>query len=82
MLLLFDKKIKRLIRINQEDKIINNEILIENIKSINTIKNLNIESVRNDIFNKSYDSYLKDKKQYEKTVNKELFIRNLIILMG
>lgn len=82
VLLLFDKKIKKLIRINQEDKIINNEILIENIKSINTIKNLNIESVRNDIFNQSYDSYLKDKKRYEKTINKELFIRNLIILMG
>lgn len=82
VILLFNNKKKKMIRINQEDNAINNEILIENIKSINTIKNLNIIDHRFNIYKDKYNIYLKDNKKYEKLVIIENFIKNIILFIG
>lgn len=79
---LFNSKIKHMIKINQEEKAISNKILVENINSINTIKNLNIEKNRINKYNSSYKMYLKDKKKYEHIYNIVNFIKNIIIFVG
>ena len=80
--LLFNNKKKEMIRINQEDSAVNNEILIENIKSINTIKNLNIINHRFNIYKEKYKNYLDNNKKYEKLIVIENFIKNIIIFIG
>lgn len=82
VLIIFNKKNKELIRINQENNAINNEIIIDNIKSINTIKNLNIVDIRNKIYKDNFVNYLKYKVKYEKTYSKENLIKNIILLIG
>lgn len=80
--ILFNNKIKDMIKTNQENNAINNQILVENINSINTIKNLNIEKTRINKYNFSYKRYLKHKKIYEFTYNIENFIKNIILFIG
>lgn len=80
--IIFNKKNKNMIRNNQENNAINNEILIENIKIINTIKNLNIENNRNNLYEESYNKYLNNKKSYENHYNLELLLKNIVLYVG
>ncbi len=82
IIFLFNKGNKKLIIENQELNAINNSILIENVNSINTIKNLNINNYRDNIYNENYLNYLRCKKKYENRYNIENFIKNLIIFIG
>ena len=79
---LFNKKSREMIRTNQENNSINNETLVENIKNITTIKNLNIENKKSNEYKIKYNKYLSDKKIYEKFYLKESLIKNLFLLIG
>lgn len=82
IILLFNKRNKILLRNNQENISINNQILIENIKTINTIKNLNIEDQRNQLYNTSINKYINNKIKYENILNIENILKNIVIFIG
>ena len=82
IMLLFGKKSREMIRLNQDNKSLNNEVLVSNIKNITTIKNLNIESIEHEKYKSSYTKYVFDKKRYEKLYLTEQFIKNIVLFMG
>ena len=82
VMLLFGKKSRKLIRLNQDNKSLNNEILVSNIKNIATIKNLNIESIEHEKYKSNYMKYIFDRNNYERLYLIEQFIKNLILFIG
>ena len=79
---IFNKKIKNMVMINQEKNSFKNSILLENINNIYSIKNMNIENYRNNIFNKSLISYCDSVKNYEKKYNFIILMKNLVLYIG
>lgn len=79
---IFNKKIKNMVMINQEKNSFKNSILLENINNIYSIKNMNIENYRNNIFNKSLISYCDSVKNYEKKYNFIVLMKNLVLYIG
>lgn len=82
VMFIFNKKNKELISINQENNAINNSILLENIKTINTIKNLNIIEHKQKTYENNYDYMIIKKKEYEHVYNTENTIKNIILYSG
>ena len=82
ILKIFNKKIKNMVMINQEKNSFKNSILLENINNIYSIKNMNIENYRNNIFNKSLISYCDSVKNYEKKYNFIILMKNLVLYIG
>ena len=82
ILKIFNKKIKNMVMINQEKNSFKNSILLENINNIYSIKNMNIENYRNNIFNKSLISYCDNVKNYEKKYNFIILMKNLVLYIG
>jgi len=82
VILLFNKRNKMLLRNNQDNISINNQIIIENIKTINTIKNLNIEEQRNKVYEYNFNNYINNKTKYNNTFNIENLLKNIIIFIG
>lgn len=82
VILIFNNKTKNMIRVNQENKALEKEVLVEDIKAINTIKNLDIRSYRCNLFNNRYDEYLNSKKNYENIYSIEDLIKNIILFVG
>lgn len=79
---IFNKKIKNMVMTNQEKNSFKNSILLENINNIYSIKNMNIENYRNNIFNKSLISYCDSVKNYEKKYNFIILMKNLVLYIG
>jgi len=79
ILLIYDKKIKKLVEINQESNELKNTYLNENITAINSIKNMNISSYRYNLFKSVYHNYIKNMINYEKTYVNISFIKNIIL---
>ena len=82
ILILFNKKIRKLIQKNQESNSLKNSILIENINLINTIKNLNIKNYRQEIFNNSYNLYININEKCNKLYNVLNFFKNIMLYIG
>ena len=82
ILVIFDKEIKKRIEIKQEGNSIKNSILIENINSIETIKNMNLKEYRHNIFNNVFNMYLNNNVSYEYLYNKINTIKNIILYVG
>ena len=82
ILLIFDKKLRNMVTINQESNSIKNSVLLENINSIESIKNMDIRDYRNNIFFSVFSSYLNNKKKYEKLYSFINLIKNLILYIG
>jgi len=82
VVLIFNKKTKELIRLNQEFNAFNNDVLVDNIKGINTIKNFNILKYRNQVYKNTYETLIKNKISYEKTYSTENLIKNTILFIG
>lgn len=82
VIIIYDKKIKRLIEDNQECNSYKNTILLENINNINTIKNMNIRNLRNDRFNKVYNLFVTSSINYEKKYTNINFIKNILLFIG
>lgn len=78
----FNKILKNKIIINQENNELKNMTMIENIKSINTIKNMNLEKNKCKKFESIFNKYIFSKNKYEKVIIKEDIIKNIIILLG
>jgi len=81
-LIISNKKTKKMIEVNQECNSIKNTILLENINSINSIKNMNIKKLRYDIFSKVYNTYLNSNIIYEKYYVNINLIKNIVLFIG
>lgn len=82
ILIIYDKNIKKLIETSQEYNSIKNTILLENINSINTIKNMNIKDLRQTTFDKVYNTFINSNVNYEKLYIKINLIKNIILFVG
>lgn len=82
VLIIFNSKIKYLIQNNQECNSIKNTILLENINSINTIKNMNIKDFRHNTFNKVYNLFISSNINYEDVYIRLNFIKNIFLFVG
>lgn len=82
VLILFNKKLKKIIQKNQESNSIKNSTLIENINLVNTIKNLDIKEYRHNIFCDSYKLYIDINKKYSDLYNYMNFIKNIVLYIG
>lgn len=82
VLIIFNNKIKCLVQNNQECNSIKNTILLENINSINTIKNMSIKDLRHNIFNKVYDLFISSNINYENVYIRLNFIKNIFLFIG
>ena len=82
VLIVFDKRLKKIIQKNQETNSIKNEVLLENINLISSIKNLNLKNYRHDIFKESYNLNININKKYNNLYNNMNYIKNLILYIG
>lgn len=81
ILVINNKKQKNLVEINHESNSIKNTLLNENINCIDTIKNMNISSLRHNVFKNVYDNYIKSMINYEKLYTNINFIKNIILFI-
>ena len=79
---IFKPILKKYTKINQENNAIINSNMIEIINSYETIKNLNIEEKMNDKIDTNYAKGLKDNLNYQKIINIEIFIKDLITYLN
>lgn len=82
ILFAFNNKSKKLILTSQQLNEISNSLLVENVKGISTIKNLNLINYRNSIYSDNYNLYLQNKYCYERLYNKETILKDLILFVG
>ncbi len=79
---IFKNIIIKLTNRNQENNAKINSFLVENINGIETIKGLHIENIIKEKFSKLYNKSLNENLLYEKTINKEIFLKNIIYSLG
>lgn len=75
-------KVKKLIELNQECNSMKNTVLLENINCINTIKNMNIKDLRDNLFSKIHNTFIDSNINYEKFYNIMNFFKNIILFVG
>lgn len=78
IILIFNRILKRLININQENNAKVNSMLVEFINGFETIKGLNIENYISNKFEDLYTNSLEVSLLYEKICNIEFFLKDLI----
>jgi len=78
VILIFNKIIKKMININQENNAKVNSFLVETINGFETVKGLNLESTMSNKFEKIYVDSLNDNLVYEKISNIEIFVKEII----
>lgn len=81
ILLASNKKLKTSVQINQESNELKNTYLYENINSINTIKNMNINNLRHNVFKSVYNAFIKSTINYENLYVNISFIKNIILFI-
>ena len=79
---LFRPKLKKNIELNQINSAILNSNLVEIISGFETIKNMHLEGIINQQIEKIYIKALNDNYQYEDISNLELYIKDMISLIG
>lgn len=82
ILILYDKKLKKLIQKSQETNSIKNGVLLENINLISSIKNLDIKDYRHNIFKESFNLHMNINKKYNDLYNNMNYIKNIILYVG
>lgn len=78
IILIFNRFLKRLININQENNAKVNSMLVEFINGFETVKGLNIENYISNKFEDLYTNSLEVSLLYEKICNIEFFLKDLI----
>ena len=78
VILIFNKFVKTLVNINQVNNAKINSFLVETINGFESVKGLNLENRIGGKFEKLYVNSLNDNLIYEKIVNTELFVKDLI----
>ena len=81
IILVNDKKLKKLVEINHESNELKNVYLNENINCINTIKNMNISNMRFNMFKDVYNNFINSMINYEKLYVNISFIKNIILFI-
>jgi len=82
ILLIFKPSFKTMININQENNAKINSLFVEAISSFETIKALNIEGIMQKKMEKIYSKSLLNMIEYEKIVNLENFLKDLVSSLG
>ena len=82
LILLTNKCEAKLIRENQDSNSDKNIVLLENIRNIETIKNINIEGYRHNKFKNKYQTYEKSVIEYSYYKNKIEIFKNIIVSLG
>ena len=82
LILLTNKCETKLIRENQDSNSDKNIVLLENIRNIETIKNINIEGYRHNKFKNKYQTYEKSVIDYSYYKNKIEIFKNIIVSLG